>query len=210
MTVDMQLLRRLTPSAQRSISITAGAVALSFLIVFLAILPMRKQTQRVLENNKVLNQTLSQMLRDVANIETLKAQTAATNAQMQALLAQGVIEPLLGSIAMRGKALLDPLAQATGFRIDTVRELPPLPLQLPKPPPEQTYARQPVEFTGQGSYEQITAFIAKAEKAQPLLTLSSLLILCQQQTPERHKVIITFEWPVKGEKIKPAIPPKKK
>ena len=110
---------------------------------------------------------------------------------------------------MRGKMLLDPIAQQTGFRIDSVRELPPILLQLPKPPPEQLYYRQFIEFTGQGSYAQITAFIAQAEAANPLATLSGFLVLGQPQTPENHKAVITFEWPAKGEKAKPAAAAKK-
>lgn len=206
MTVDMQLLRKLTPSAQRAISITVGACAVCLITFLLAIRPAYKQIRLTLEKNDLLNQTLNQMLQDVASAETLKTQSVTATAKLEALCAQGVIEPLLGSFAMRGKALLDPLALESGFSIDNVKELPLLPLQLPKPPPKQAYVRQPVEFTGQGSYTQIVSFISKAEASHPLLTLSSLRILSQQQTPETHKAIITFEWPAKGEKPAPVDP----
>jgi Tfp pilus assembly protein PilO len=210
MTVDMQLLRKLTPSAQRSLSITLGALTACLLLIILAIRPGLTQNRQALEKSDLLNATLNQMLQDVASAETLKKQSAATEAQLEALIAQGVIEPLLGSFAMRGKALLDPVAQETGFMIDSVKELAPLPLQRPKPPPRQTYVRQPVECTGQGSYAQIARFIARAEAAQPLLTLASLRILSQQQTPEIHRAIITFEWPAKGEKSAAVETPPKK
>jgi Tfp pilus assembly protein PilO len=204
MKVDMQLMRKLTPSVQRSISITLGALTVCLLVFCLAILPTQKQIRLTLEKNDSLNETLNQMLQDVASVETLKKQSATSTSQLDALSAQGVIEPLLGSFAMRGKALLDPLALESGFSIDNVKECPQIPLQLPKPPPKQVYVRQPVEFSGQGSYTQIVSFIAKAEAAHPLLTLASLLILSQQQTPETHKASITFEWPAKGEKPAPA------
>ena len=209
MNFGMPLLSTLTPSTRRSAAPTAGALAVSLLIVFLAVLPKQREIRQIRQEAESLDQTLTLMRADVATTEALKGKVAAVHAQRDALLDSGVIEPLLGSFAMRGKALLDPVAQETGFLVDAVKELPLIPLQLPKPAPEQTYGRQPVEFTGQGSYAQITAFIAQSEAAQPLATLSSLLILCQQQTPEKHKAIITFEWPVKGEKIKPAAPPQK-
>ena len=209
MNFAMPLLDTLTPSTRRAVSLTVGALTISLLIVFLAVLPKQRKIRQLRQEAETLDQTLTLMRADVATTEALKEKVAAANAQRDALLASGVIEPLLGSFAMRGKALLDPVAQETGFLVDAVKELPAIPLQLPKPAPEQTYGRQPVEFTGQGSYAQITAFIAQSEAAQPLATLSSLLILCQQQTPEKHKAIITFEWPAKGEKIKPAAPPKK-
>lgn len=205
MKFEMPHLSNLTPSAQRSLGMTLGALVACLLVVFLGVRPQQKKIQQLRKESDALNQTLALMLADITTTESLKAQTSATNAQLEAILASGVIEPLLGSFAMRGKALLDPVAQETGFLIENVKELPVIPLQLPKPAPEQTYGRQPVEFTGQGSYPQIAAFIAQSETAQPLATLSSLLILCQQQTPETHKAIIAFEWPVKGEKIKPAV-----
>jgi len=209
MKIEMPLLSTLTPSNQRSLGFTAGSLVACLLIVFLAVRPTQKKIQRTRQESELLNQTLVLMRTDIATTEALKAQNAAVNAQRDALVLSGVIEPLLGSFAMRGKTLLDQVAQETGFRIDTVKELPMIPLQLPKPAPEQTYGRQPIEFTGQGSYTQITAFVTQSERAQPLATLSSLLILSQQQTPQIHKAIITFEWPVKGEKIKPAAPPAK-
>jgi hypothetical protein len=211
MNFEMPMLSNLTPSTQRSLGMTGGALALCLLIVFLAVLPKKKQIQQLRQECDSLNATLSLMTKDIATTDALKAQTSATNACLNAIVAAGVIEPLLGSFAMRGKSLLDPIAQETGFTIENVKELPMIPLQLPKPPPEQTYGRQPVEFTGQGSYAQIVAFIAQSEAAQPLASLSSLLILCQQQSPEKHKAVITFEWPTKGEKVKPVpvVAPKK-
>ncbi|MEI7902496.1 MAG: hypothetical protein WCK89_19780 [bacterium] len=209
MNFKLSLLSNLSPSNQRSIGLTAGALVTCLLVFFFAVRPKQKKILQGLQDVNTLNQTLSHILADIATTDSLKQQVADANVQRETLLTSGVIEPLLGSFAMRGKALLDPVAQATGFSIVNVKELTSIPLQLPKPAPEQTYGRQPVEFTGHGSYAQITAFITQTEAAQPLATLSSLLILCQQQTPETHKAIITFEWPIKGEKIKPSVPPNK-
>jgi Tfp pilus assembly protein PilO len=206
MNLQIPLLSTLAPSMQRSVTITVGALVACLLIVFLGALPQQQELQKTLLESTALKTTLSLMRADIAATATVKTQIADANSRQDALVASGVIEPLLGSFAMRGKALLDPVAQETGFRIESVKELTLIPLQLPKPAPEQTYARQPIEFTGLGGYTQIVAFIARAEDAQPLATLSGLSIRCQQQTPETHKAIITFEWPIKGEKIKPVSP----
>lgn len=195
-------LRELPPATQRALAVVVGALALSLLVVFLAILPQQKRMRAVTAETEGLNQTLSRMRAEITTAESLKTQCAAAKSELDRFLSAGVIEPLLGSFAMRGKALLDPVAQEAGFVIENVKELPLIPLQMPKVAPEQTYGRQPVEFTGQGSYPQIAAFIAKAEAAQPMITLSSLTILSQQQTPETHRAIVVFEWPAKGEKIK--------
>ena len=210
MSVEIPSLRDLPQATQRAVAISLGALTLGVVMVFLAVLPQRKKMVAVADEIEALNQTLGRMHKEVAAAESLKTQCAKAKGELDKLLANGVIEPLLGSFAMRGKALLDPIAQETGFALENVKELPLIPLQLPKEPPEQTYGRQPVEFTGQGSYQQISAFIAKSEAVQPLLTLSSLSVYAQAQTPEIHRAIIVFEWPAKGEKIKPAAPTKSK
>lgn len=208
MSVEIPSLRDLPPATRRAVAVALGALTLGVVFVFLAVLPQRKKMATVAGEIEALNQTLSRMRTEVAAAESLKAQCAKAKGELDKVLAGGVIEPLLGSFAMRGKALLDPIAQETGFALENVKELPLIPLQLPKEPPEQTYGRQPIEFTGQGSYRQISAFIAESEAAQPMLTLSSLNVFAQAQTPEVHRAIIVFEWPAKGEKIKPATLPK--
>ena len=207
MSIEIPALRGLPAATQRALAVTLGALTLSVLVVFLVVLPQQKRIQGVVSETDSLNQTLGLMRSEIATTDALKAKCVTAKGELDKLLAGGVIEPLLGSFAMRGKSLLDPVAQEAGFVIENVKELPLIPLQLPKAnPPTQTYGRQPVEFTGLGSYEQIAAFIAKAESAQPMITLSSLSVRCQQQTPEIHRATIVFEWPAKGELIKPAAP----
>lgn len=203
MTLDISNLKRLSPSIIRMIAFTIAVLIVGLLILFLGILPKRAASKTINAEIQSLNTHLNQMRTDIANTEKQKQLTHSAMAERDRFLASGVIEPLLGSLAMRGKSLLDPIAQRTGFHIDSVRELSATQLQIPTKVPEQRYNRQPIEFSGQGSFAQITAFISQVEAAHPLATLSSLRILGQTTTPEIHKALITFEWPVKGEKIKP-------
>ena len=203
MNFDAPLIRKLAPSMRRALIVTFVALVIAVVLITFAILPTRARLKKLASEIDVLNADLASVRADIAATDRQKDKTAALAAQRDAFLESGVIEPLLGSFAMRGKALLDPFAQETGFAIETVKELPLIPLQVPSPAPLQLYGRQPVEFSGRGSYTQITAFISYAERALPLATLSSLLILGQPQNPEIHKALITFEWPAKGEKRKP-------
>ena len=209
MTLASPIMKWLAPSMIRSVVISVAALVIGLLILFLGALPERTALRVAGDEAHTLDVRLSQMRATVATAEHQKQACDKLMAERDALVTSGVIEPLLGSFSMRGKNLLDPIARQTGFHIDGVRELQPIPLQLPKPAPEQLHYRQPVEFTGQGSYTQITAFITQVEASQPLVALSGLLILSQPQTPETHKAVITFEWPAKGEKIKTDKLPKK-
>jgi len=207
MSFNAPFLTQIAPSMKRAVAVTAVAIAAGCALFFLAVLPTRSRIRVIQAEIGSLNEAIAKMRSDIMTTEQQKTKTAAAAEKRDALIAAGVIDPLLGSFAMRGKALLDPLAQETGFAIESVRELPLIPLQVPRPAPEQLYARQPVEFTGHGSYDQITAFIAQTETSQPLATLSGLLILSQTQTPETHTALITFEWPIRGEKRLPAKKP---
>ena len=200
MSIDTSFLKNLTPPLRQAVLITGGCFVIFCALIFLAILPTRTRLYAVQTEIANLNATYDNMKTDIAGIAQQRSKTADKTAERDAFLASGVLEPLLGSFAMRGKALVDPLAQQTGFTISSVKEDRFIKLQVPSPAPEQLYGRQQVEFTGQGTYSQITAFVSITEASLPLATLSSIIILSQPQTPENHKAMITFEWPAKGEK----------
>ncbi len=209
MMAPLPILRHLAPSIKRAMVISTTTVASAGALFFWGILPEKRVIQKTQEENQELNTRLTQMRTDVANTEQQQKETDQAKAQRDTLTNEGVIEPLLGSFAMRAKMLLDPIAQRNGLQIDSVRELTPITLQLPKPAPEQIHYRQPIEFSGQGSYAQIAAFIAQVEEENPLTILSGLLILGQTQNVERHKVVMSFEWPARSEKNKTAPSPQK-
>lgn len=192
------------PTLKRALAISLVALVIALLIFLVGVRPKRAALRNAGSGLHTLNLQLSQMRGDIDHSDQQNKATQKAAEKRDSLIALGVLEPLLGSLAMRGKSLLDPIAQQTGFHIDSVKELPPIPLQVPKPPPEQIYCRQLIEFTGQGSYTQIVAFIEQTEATNPFATLSGFQILAQPQNPERHKAVITFEWPSKGEKTKSA------
>jgi len=200
MNIDIPYLKNLPSSLQHAILITAGSLIICCALIFFVVLPVLSRLKVVRAEIVSLNGTFTSMEKDIAGTAQQHVKNATRQADVDAFIASGVIEPLLGSFAMRGKSLIDPLAHKTGFTISGAKELQFIPLRAPSPAPEQLFGRQPIEFTGQGSYTQITALISLTEESLPLATLSSLVILSQPQTPEIHKAIITFEWPTKGEK----------
>ena len=200
MSFDQSSLKKLSPPLRNSILVTVGCGLAGLALLFFALLPERRILAAARAEIAALNDTFSGMKKDIDGTAQHRAKTAAVSAELDAVLAAAVIEPLLGSFAMRGKSLIDPLARQAGFTVSSVKELPFRPLRVPAPAPEQLYGRQPIEFTGDGTYTQITDLVSLIEDSLPLVALSSITILSQPQTPERHKAIISFEWPVKGEK----------
>jgi hypothetical protein len=195
-------LSKLSPPIRMALGVTGAALLAGVAFLVFGILPARQRIKALTAEIAQLGDTHATMKADIAGTRKQQAATEAAEAALQAVLDQGVLEPLLGSFSMRGKSLLDPLAEKTGFTISDVKEERLIPLQVPVPPPQQLYARQLVEFTGHGAYTQIVAFVQAAEQKFPLAILSGLKIESQIQTPESHKATLTFEWPVKGEKRK--------
>lgn len=207
---DLPYLNKLSPPLQKAVIVTVLSALASAALFTFGILASNKRLNALHAETGKLRETLAAIRADIAETDAQREKTDLLAAEHHDALAAGALEPLLGSFAMRGKSLLDPVAVQTGFVINSVKELPVLPIRVPTPAPQQRYNRQPIEFTGHGSFAQITAFIALTEATHPLATLSSLLIVSQPSTPERHKAIIAFEWPAKGEKIAvPAAKPKK-
>lgn len=203
MSVNTSIIHKIAPSMQRSILITLGGLTIAGAMVFFLVLPARARLQTLAAELNTLRDTLATVRADIAGTEQQRLKTAEVRSKHDALVRSGVLQPLLNSFAMRGKSLLDPLAQQTGFAIANVKEDRFLRLQVPKQEPLHLYGRQMIEFSGQGAYTSIVNFIALAEERFPLCTLAGLKIISQNQTPETHKAFITFEWPAKGEKRTP-------
>ncbi|HOE61090.1 MAG TPA: hypothetical protein P5125_08305 [Kiritimatiellia bacterium] len=203
MSLNTSIIHKIAPSMQRSILITLGGLMIAGAMVFFLVLPARARLQTLAAELNTLRDTLATVRADIAGTEQQRLKTAEVRSKHDALVRSGVLQPLLNSFAMRGKSLLDPLAQQTGFAIANVKEDRFLRLQVPKQVPLHLYGRQMIEFSGQGAYTSIVNFIALAEERFPLCTLAGLKIISQNQTPETHKAFITFEWPAKGEKRTP-------
>jgi len=188
---------------QQSIAVTCVAWMISCCVLGFCVLPKKGQFADASQHLQSSIDIRNSMKADIAKMEEQRTATAKLQSERDSFLADHALEPLLGSLAMRAKSVLSLVSQQTGFVIDNVKELPAIPLRAPTPAALQLYSRQPVEFLGHGSYQQIMDFVAGTEKQYPYVTLAGLTILAQVQTPEVHKAVIMFEWPVKGDKRQP-------
>lgn len=189
---------------QQSIAVTIVAWVVSCCVFGFCVLPKKNQFADAYAQLQSSVMVRDSMKADIAKVEQQRKATLKLQTERDSFLSDHALEPLLGSLAMRAKSVLSLVSQQTGFIIDNVKELPAIPLRVPKPTALQLYSRQPVEFLGHGSYQQIVDFIAETEKQYPYVILAGLTVLAQVQTPEVHKAVIMFEWPVKGDKRQPA------
>lgn len=130
----------------------------------------------------------------------------ALEAKLKSLEGEGYLTPLLNSYAMRCKALIDPLAEKTGFSMAQFAEHSQRMLQVPKiGAPEQLQARQLITCTGTGSYRQMMEFVEALEDTYPLANLFSMRII-PTNNPQVHAVQLVVEWPAKGKTKKELMP----
>lgn len=108
-----------------------------------------------------------------------------------------MLEPLLGSYAMRAKSILEPMAFAAGLSNLDYSEATPRALPLPRPAPKQLHMRRAVRFTARGSYMGAISFLLRVEKEHPLVALQSLSIATDPD-PDQQRIEMVFEWPAKG------------
>jgi hypothetical protein len=201
MSLSMESIKSLPKTTLYALAFTLFSIAGSVAIAFLLILPLRERSVTIRKEVADLQKTVSGMKKDVKTAEEESTKTSELRASRDHLVTTGMLkpDPVSRSLRMGAKSLMMPVAEKASFRLDTVKEIPTVLLRLPNPVPTQLYARQPVEFIGRGSFEQILKFVQETEETYPLTILSSLVIVTQPQTPEIHKAVITFEWPTKHE-----------
>ncbi|MEI6647112.1 MAG: hypothetical protein WCP12_13835 [bacterium] len=199
MNVSIESIKNLSKPVLVSIGVTVFSLLGGIAVIILLILPLRERCVVVQKEVNALQSTLTTMIADIKKTDEQVKKTAQLKLKRDEWITTGTLVPYLGSLWMGAKSLMGPVAQTTGFKLEGVKDYPPILLRLPTPVPETIYARQPIEFIGRGSFEQIIGFIQETENKYPLTILSGLVILTQLQTPECHKAVITFEWPVKYE-----------
>lgn len=199
-------LQNMAPNAKRSMLVSLGFGLLAAGVYIAAVEPAiskREATARELGELKSRHEI---MLRNLSGADKLKTRMTDIEAKLKPYR-DAMLVPLLESLAMRAKSILDPLALGAGLGETDYEELPAIALPVPKRLPLQLHARQPIKITARGSYQSAISFLMRLEKEFPLVTLESIEITAQQD-PVNQKIVMIVEWPVKG-KITKVEPPKK-
>jgi hypothetical protein len=201
MSLSVESIKNLPKPTLYALIFTVASIAGSVAIVMLLLLPLRERSVTVHTEVAELQKTLSLMKADVKKADEDAEKNAELKATRDHFVNTGMLkpDPISNSLRMGAKSLMMPIAMKVGFKLENVKELPSVLLRLPSPIPGQLYARQPVEFIGRGSFDQIIQFVQETETAYPLTILSGLVIITQPQSSESHKAVITFEWPTKHE-----------
>lgn len=194
-------LQNMAPNARRSMIVTLVFSVVAAAIWFFAMSPAEEALANARSDLEHASGKLETMRRNLAESSRASARVNELEAKMKPWR-EAMLEPLLGSRAMRAKSVVEPLALAAGLGELEYEELQIRELPVALPLPKQLYARCPIKITAQGSYAGIASFILRVEKELPYLTLGGLTITAQS-TPDVQKASIILEWPVKGKETRP-------
>lgn len=190
-------LQTMAPNAKRSLLLTTvfGVIAAAF--YFGGVKPTGTKLEKARKAFVTTKDLHRKQATDLAGAETVEKRIAETEAKLEPFR-KAMLVPLLESTAMRAKSELDPLALGAGLTDVEYEALEPLALPVPKGTlPVQLHARGPIRIVAQGSYQAAVSFLLRVEKEFPLVILQALAITVQSD-PDRQRIEMTLEWPVKG------------
>lgn len=187
--------------------LTAAFLGLAAVLYLLCVAPCSDALLRLTHERDNLSLQLEGVQRDLRNSKNVRDRLKALDTSLAPRRA-GMLQPLLGSWAMRAKSLLDPLATGVGLRQIAFAELPPRALPLTKPVPQRLTARRPIRLTCRGSYAALASFLLRVERDFPYVSEQALRISASQEPSEQTAEFI-LEWPVEGELSAPPKPAKK-
>jgi len=190
-------MQNMAPNAKRALLLSAVFGVLAAAIYIFAVQPTQEKLSKARREIDDLSYLHSKMKNDLAGAATIEKRIKDAHDRLSPF-EDALLQPLLESTAMRAKSLLDPLALGAGLHDLEYEALPQIALPLPKRPlARQLYARSPIRFSAQGSYQAAVSFLLRLEKEFPLVILQSMSMTAQNH-PGEQKIDMTFEWPAKG------------
>ena len=198
--MNSSLFQNMAPNARRSFIVTVLLGAASAVAYLFAVQPAEEALAKARREYDEAASKLQMVNANLRNAPANKERLASLDAALKPFRDE-MLEPLLGSCAMRAKSILEPLAAGAGLSNMDYADMSPRALPLPRPLPVQLHRRQPVRFTAHGSYMGAISFLLRLEKEHPLVALQSLSISATTE-PERQQIEMVLEWPAKGGRSK--------
>lgn len=184
--------------------LTVGFLGLASGLYLLCVAPCSDALMRLTGERDKLAFQLAGVQRDLKGSQNIRDRIKTLDDALKPHHA-GMLQPLLGSWAMRAKSLLDPLAEGVGLKKVAFAELPPRALPLTKSVPQRLTARRPIRMTCQGSYAALVSFLLRVERDLPQVSEQALRISASTE-PTQQMAEFILEWPVEGASPAPGKP----
>ena len=196
----MSAFQNMAPNAKRSFAVTLTLGGAAAVIYMFAVQPAEESLAKARREHDEEESRLQMVNVNLRGAPENKSRLEKLATDLKPFR-EAMLEPLLGSYAMRAKSILEPLAFDAGLSNLDYAEATTRALPLPRPAPKQLHMRRPIRITARGSYMGAISFLMRVEKEHPLVTLQSMNITTNPD-PDQQRIEMVFEWPAKGEKTK--------
>ena len=177
-----------------------GVIVLIIVLVQLVVIPILDSRRKLHEDLAEYRSRIEKARRELRASKQIQADFDAVVGKLRAIADNYLLHPILGSYLVGVSEALDPQARDTGFTIEDLQERGIQALRLrAKETSGRAYNAYSVQLVGQGSYDEIVAFLKSVEDRNPYVCITELKVTGQPDTPERHRVTLRIEWPIEAE-----------
>jgi len=177
-----------------------GVIVLIIVLVQLVAIPILDSRRKLREDIEEYRTRVEKARRELRASKQIQAEFDAVSGKLKAIAEDYLLHPILGSYLVGVSEALDPQARESGFTIEDLQERGIQALRLrAKEASGRAYNAYSVQIVGQGSYDEIAAFLKSLEGRNPYVCVTELKISEQPDTPERHRVTLRIEWPIEAE-----------
>ena len=177
-----------------------GVIVLIIILVQLVAIPILDSRRKLREDIEEYRSRLEKARRELRASKQIQAEFDTVSGKLKAIAEDYLLHPILGSYLVGVSEALDPQARQSGFTIEDLQERGIQALRLrAKEASGRAYNAYSVQIVGQGSYDEVTAFLKSLEGRNSYVCVTELKVSEQPDTPERHRVTLRIEWPIEAE-----------
>ena len=177
-----------------------GVIVLIIVLVQLVVIPILDSRHKLHDDLDEYHSRVEKARRELKASTQIQADFNAVTGKLRAIAENYLLHPILGSYLVGVSEALDPQARDTGLTIEDLQERGIQALRLrAKETSARAYNAYSVQLVGQGSYDEIVAFLKSLEDRNPYVCITELKMSGQPDTPERHRITLRIEWPIEAE-----------
>jgi hypothetical protein len=177
-------------------------IVLSVLAQFILV-PILDSRRKLAETREEYAARLEKAHRELKAAAQIQVEFDQVTGQLRAIASDYLLHPILGSYLVGVSEAMEPRARETGFVIEDVQErgVQALRLRAKETVGLRPYNAYSVQISGQGSYDEIKAFLKAVEDRNPYVCITELKISGQADNPARHRASLRIEWPIEVENV---------
>lgn len=176
-----------------------GVALLLFTLVQLLIVPFNARRQKWKIIQEELDRKMEKAKKELLYAPTVKVEYDVVSVEIDRIMASNVLRPILGSYLVGVTEMLENAAREVGLKLNEIQEVGIG--ELPRSKTDKTvdvFKSYAIQLSGEGSYEEVRAFLDKIETDNPFLCVTEIRIIGRPDKPEQHQLNVRVEWPIEA------------